>query len=105
MQLASRMIFTGKWLRLVLALYNIALQGLASTSTLLKMAPILTKKKIKEFLAAGNDIAIPVLSLVRDTSGSFPPLHFVATGALFIASNVKASTVYPTRQSAFLLTV
>jgi hypothetical protein len=57
------------------------------------MAPILTKKNIKEFLAAGNDIAIPILSLVNDFSGAFPPLQFAAAGALSIASNVKVSNV------------
>ncbi len=60
-----------------------------------EMAPIFTKKKIEEFLAAGNDIAIPVLSLVKDASGALPPLHYAAIGALFIASNVKVSSVCP----------
>ncbi len=69
------------------------------------MAPILTKDKVTEFLAAGNDIAIPILSLVKDASGAFPPLQLAATAALFIASNVKVSSVYPKRQSTFLLTV
>src|SRR5258708_17568874 len=69
------------------------------------MAPIFTKKKIEEFLTAGNDIAIPVLSLVKDASAPFPPLYYAATGALFIASNVKVSSLYPKRQSTFLLTV
>ena len=89
-----------EWLRLILVLYNIA-TGL----TLLKMAPILTKKKVNEFLAAGNDIAIPVLSLVADASGAFPPLQSAAKGALFIANNLKVSGAYPKRQSMFLLTV
>ena len=57
------------------------------------MVPILTKEKINEFLAAGNDIAIPILSLVKDASGAFPPLQLAATGALFIATNVKVSNV------------
>src|SRR6266436_2372171 len=69
------------------------------------MAPILTKEKINEFLAAGNDIAIPILSLVKDASGAFPPLQYAAIGALFIATNVKVSSAYPNRQSTFLLTV
>src|SRR5258708_12493062 len=69
------------------------------------MVPILTKEKINEFLAAGNDIAIPILSLVKDASGAFPPLHIAATGALFIATNVKVSNVYPKHQSMFLLTI
>src|SRR5258705_9780710 len=90
-----------------LVLYTTAPQGLvlASISTLLKMVRIITKDKIKKFLAAGNDIAIPILSLVKDTSGAFPPLQLAATGALFIATNVKVSSVYPKRQSTFLLTV
>src|SRR5260370_30338818 len=66
------------------------------------MVPILTKEKINEFLAAGNDIAIPILSLVKDTSGAFPPLQLAAKGALFIATNVKVSSVYPKRQWTFL---
>ena len=57
------------------------------------MVLIITKDKIKKFLAAGNDIAIPILSLVKDTSGAFPPLQLAATGALFIATNVKVSSV------------
>ena len=69
------------------------------------MAPILTKDKIKEFLAAGNDIAIPILSLVKDGSGALPPLQLAATGALFIASSIKVNSVYPKRQSTFPLTV
>jgi len=69
------------------------------------MVLIITKDKIKKFLAAGNDIAIPILSLVKDASGAFPPLQLAATGALFIATNVKVSSVYPKRQSTFLLTV
>ena len=58
------------------------------------MAPNLTKK-IEEFLAAGNDIAIPILSLVKDTSIAFAPLHYAAVGALFIASNLKVNSVHP----------
>ena len=58
------------------------------------MAPILTKQKIEEFLAAGNDIAIPILSLVKDTSGALPPLQYAAAGALFLATNVKVSNVH-----------
>ena len=50
------------------------------------MAPIFTKEKIKDFLVAGNDIAIPVLSLVKDVSSAFPPLQYAAIGALFIAT-------------------
>src|SRR6266436_2962690 len=69
------------------------------------MVLIITKDKIKKFLAAGNDIAIPILSLVKDASGAFPPLQLAATGALFIATNVKVSIVHPKRQSTFLLTV
>ncbi len=69
------------------------------------MVLIITKDKIQKFLAAGNDIAIPILSLVKDASGAFPPLQLAATGALFIATNVKVSSVYPRRQSTFLLTV
>src|SRR5258708_17790933 len=90
-----------------LVLYTTAPQGLvlASTSTLLKMVLIITKDKIKKFLTAGNDITIPILLLVKDTSGTFPPLQLATTGVLFIATNVKVSSVYPKRQLTFLLTV
>ena len=71
------------------------------TTHLLTMAPVLTKKNIKEFLAAGNDIAIPILSLVKDTSFAFPPLHYAAAGALFIASNVKVSNIHPNYDRCF----
>src|SRR5258708_38753766 len=67
--------------------------------------PILIKDKIKKFLTAGNDITIPILLLVKDTSGTFPPLQLATTGVLFIATNVKVSSVYPKRQLTFLLTV
>src|SRR5260221_611671 len=51
------------------------------------MAPILTKDKIKEFLAARNDIAIPILSLVKDGPDAFPLLQLAATGAMsFLAA-------------------
>ncbi len=69
------------------------------------MSPIITKEKIDQTLEAGEDVAVVVLSLVKDFSGAFPPLQLAATGALFIASNIKVSSVYPKRQSTFLLTV
>lgn len=56
----------------------------------------LTKEKVKEFLAGGNDIAIPILSLVKEVSGVFPPLQSAAAGALFIAENVKVRDIRPT---------
>ncbi len=65
------------------------------------MAPILTKKKLEQFLAAGNDIAIPVLSLVKDTVGAFPPMYYAAVGALFIANTLKASSVDPSADQCF----
>jgi len=78
-------------LRLVLVL------ALAFTSILLKMAPIITKEKIDQILEAGDDIAMVVLSLVKDFSGAFPPLQLAATGGFFIATNVKVSSVCPKR--------
>ena len=78
-------------LRLVLVL------ALAFTSILLKMVPIITKEKIDQILEAGDDIAMVVLSLVKDFSGAFPPLQLAATGGFFIATNVKVSSVYPKR--------
>ena len=65
------------------------------------MAPILTKKRIEEILATGNDIAIPILSLVNDLTGVFPPLQCAAAGALFIASNAKVSNVDPNDNRSF----
>ena len=69
------------------------------------MAPIMTKEKIDQVLETGEDIAMVVLSLVKDFSGAFPPLQLAATGAFFIATNVKVRNVYPKRQSTSLLTV
>src|SRR5260221_4878297 len=69
------------------------------------MVLIIMKDKIKTSLATGNDITIPILSLVKDTSGAFPPLQLATTGALFIATNVKVSSIYPKHQLTFLLTV
>ena len=57
------------------------------------MVLIITKDKIKKFLVTGNDIAIPILSLVKDYSGAFPPLQLAASVALLIATNVKVSSV------------
>ncbi len=59
------------------------------------MVSIFMTKKIQGFLAAGGDIAIPILSLVKDTSGAFPPLYYAATGVFFIADTVKVSSMYP----------
>src|SRR5260370_35370808 len=78
--------------------------ALAFTSILLKMVPIITKEKIDQILEAGEDIALVVLSLVKDFSGAFPPLQLAATGAFFIATNVKVSSGYPKHQSTSLLT-
>src|SRR5258708_3755542 len=61
----------------------------SSTSRRLGKTPIFTKKKIKAFLAAGNDIAIPILTVVKNTTGIFPPIRLAADVALFIANNVK----------------
>jgi len=70
------------------------------------MVPILTKEKINEFLAAGNDITVPILSLVKYASSTFPPIQLAATGALFIVTNVKVlSSIHPKCQSTYLLTV
>src|SRR5258708_462576 len=69
------------------------------------MVLIIMKDKIKKFLTAGNNITIPILLLVKDTSGAFPPLQLAATGALFIVTNVKVSSIYPKHQLTFLLTV
>ena len=55
----------------------------------------LISKKIEEILAAGNDIAVPILTLVKDFSGIFPPLQLAAGGALFIAERVKVSSMHP----------
>ncbi len=62
------------------------------------MAPIFTREKINKFFAAGNDIAIPILTLVKEASGAFPPLQYAAIGALLIVTNVKVSSAYPNRQ-------
>src|SRR5260370_41639247 len=98
---------TGQQLRLLLVLNKLQhAPGLALASTsILKMAPIFTKEKIDQILEAGDDLAMVVLSLVKDFSGAFPPLQLAATGAFFIATNVKVSSVYPKRQSTSLLTV
>src|SRR5258708_57241 len=68
------------------------------------MLPIFTRKKIEEFLDAGNEITIPILSLVKDVLGGFRTLYYGVVGALCIATNVRVS-VYPRCQSPFLLTV
>ncbi len=71
-----------------------------------KMVSILMKEKINEFLATGNDITVPILSLVKDASSAFPPIQLAATGALFIVTNVKVlSSIHPKCQSMYLLTV
>ena len=62
----------------------------------------LTRKKIEEILATGNDIAVPILTLVNEFSGVFPPLQLAAGGALFIAEKVKVSTMYPDAARRYL---
>src|SRR5260370_28373692 len=59
------------------------------------MVPILMSNKIEEYLNAGSDIAISILSLVNNTSGTFPPLQLAAVGALFIVTNIKVSSMDP----------
>jgi len=43
---------------------------------------------------AGNDIAVPILELVNEVSGVFPPLRAAAGGALFIVKSVKVRNVH-----------
>ena len=49
----------------------------------------LTGEKVEEFIAAGNDIAVPIPRLVGEVSDVFPPLQRVAGGALFISESVQ----------------
>ena len=77
--------------------------ALAFTSILLKMAPIITKEDIEEIVDARGDITMAVLKAAA--SGAPPHLQSAVTGALFIASKVLVSSIYPKHQSTFLLTV
>ena len=52
---------------------------------------ILTNEKLKELLEPGTDVAVNVLSLVKDASELFPPLRSVSRRALVIADSVKVS--------------
>jgi len=53
------------------------------------MRPIFTRKKVQKIVDDGIGIAIPVLSLVKDTSGAFPLLKYAATAALALATSIK----------------
>jgi len=52
---------------------------------------VLTNEKFKEFLEPGTDVAVHVLSLVKDAPEAFPPLRSASRRALFIADSVKVS--------------
>ena len=55
------------------------------------MSFVLTNKKLKQFLEPGTDVAVHVLSLVKDAPEAFPPLRSVSGRALIIADSVKVS--------------
>ncbi|KAF8324776.1 uncharacterized protein EI90DRAFT_3129523 [Cantharellus anzutake] len=42
------------------------------------------KQKVDEILAAGGDVAVPILTAVNAASDAFPPLKSASSGALFI---------------------
>ena len=56
----------------------------------------LTREQVEEILAAGNDIAVPILKLVGEISGAFPPLRSVAGGALFLSESVQVRIIIRT---------
>ncbi|KAF8341234.1 uncharacterized protein EI90DRAFT_2965501 [Cantharellus anzutake] len=47
------------------------------------------RQKIDEILAAGGDMAIPILTAVNAAADMFPPLKSATNGALFIISEVQ----------------
>ncbi len=55
------------------------------------MTSILTSEKLQECLEARNDVAIHILSVVKDASEVFPPLRLAAEKALSIAIKVRVS--------------
>ena len=63
---------------------------------------VLTNEKLREFLEPGTDVAVHVLSLVKDAPEVFPPLRSASGRALIIADSVK---VIHKRASILLLTV
>ena len=65
------------------------------------MAFVLTNDTLKEFLVPGTDVAVRILSMVRDTPEVSPPLQSAAGRALFIADTVKVSITLSADWSAF----
>ncbi|SRR5258708_37861078 len=63
---------------------------------------VLTNEKLREFLEPGTDVAVHVLSLVKDDPEVFSPLRSASSRALIIADSVK---VTHKRASILLLTV
>ena len=55
---------------------------------------VLTNDKLKEFLVPGTDVAVRILSMVRDAPDVFPSLQLAAGRALFIADTVKVSITF-----------
>ncbi|KAF8334736.1 uncharacterized protein EI90DRAFT_3121187 [Cantharellus anzutake] len=47
------------------------------------------KQKVDEILAAGGDVAVPILNAVNAASDAFPPLKSASSGALFIFDEFK----------------
>ena len=55
---------------------------------------VLTNEKLKEFLIPGTDVAVCILSMVRDAPEVFPPLQLAARRALSITDTVKVSITF-----------
>ena len=66
---------------------------------------VLTNEKLKEFLVPGTDVAVHVLSLVKDDPEVFPPLRSASGRALIIADSVKVNNGIHKSALILLLTV
>ena len=63
---------------------------------------VITNEKLKELLEPGTDVAVHVLSLVKDATEIFPPLRSASRRALVIADSVNVSNRFISmRQSSF----
>jgi hypothetical protein len=49
------------------------------------------RRDVNRILAAGGDIAIPILTAINVASDAFPPLKGSTSGALFIFNEVQVS--------------
>ncbi len=62
---------------------------------------VLTNEKFKEFLEPGTDVAVHVLSLVKDAPEVIPPLRSASGRALIIADRINVTNGFISAHQSF----